>query len=134
MMLESYKKLNTSDWMEIGRELLAYKKQVRAAYPSDSIYHERRAARLFYDYAEVTHKLKEQTARNLIRNYERFGASHIRDDLERAFTTSELTMLAARTDDEVAAALGFRLANPQAGREELRAYLKSTTAKHVLDH
>jgi hypothetical protein len=134
MMLESYKKLNTSDWMELGRELLAYKKQVRAAYPANSIYHERRAAQLFYDYAEVTHKIKEQTARNLIRNYERFGASSMREDLERAFTTSELTILAARTDDEVANALGFRLANPKAGREELRAFLKSTTADDVLDN
>jgi hypothetical protein len=133
-MLEPYKKLNTSDWMEIGRELLAYKKEVLAAYPGDSTYRERRAAQLFYDYAEVTHKIKKGTARHLIRNYERFGASSMRDDLERLFTTSELTILAGRTDEEVADALRFRLANPGAGREELRAYLKSTTASDVLNH
>jgi hypothetical protein len=58
----------------------------------------------------------------------------MRDDLESAITTSELTMLVARTDAVVAAAITFRLVSPQAGREELRSYLKSLTSKDVLDH
>ncbi|VXC66515.1 conserved hypothetical protein [Burkholderia sp. 8Y] len=99
-MLE--KKRNTSDWMEIGRELLAHKKQVLAAYAVDSTGREKRAAQLFYSFAELTHKTKKSTARHLIRNYERFEASSMKDDHERAFTTNELTILAARTDDEVA--------------------------------
>ncbi|BAO93128.1 uncharacterized protein BRPE67_FCDS01550 (plasmid) [Caballeronia cordobensis] len=84
--------------------------------------------------ATVAHCQTSKMDRLLIRNYERFGASSMRDDLERLFTTSELTILAGRTDEEVADALRFRHANPGAGREELRAYLKLTTAKDVLNN
>ncbi|GGD75348.1 hypothetical protein [Caballeronia grimmiae] len=35
---------------------------------------------------------------------------------ERALTTSELSILAARTDDEVANALAFKLATDRAGK------------------
>ncbi|WP_250502131.1 hypothetical protein [Caballeronia sp. AZ7_KS35] len=105
-MLDTYRKPNTTDWMEIGREVLDRKEAVLACLSDDSNARKKAAAtRFFYSFVQSTYGIKQGTARQLIRNYQRFGGSNMRADLERAFTTSELTILAARTDDEVASRL-----------------------------
>lgn len=89
---------------------------------------ERKGASAFLEYAKYEFGLSKQKTAQYVRVYERFVQSRHRAEMEELFTAGELAVLAAYSDDELAAIVSAKAANPSLTRDGIKQLLKTRQA------
>jgi len=89
---------------------------------------ERKAASRFYRFAELKWGVSKPTTARYVRVYERFADSRHRAELDEHFSASDLSVLAAYSDDELTEVVREKAMNPSLTREQLKQLLKARQA------
>ncbi|MFM0523036.1 hypothetical protein PQR08_37055 [Caballeronia jiangsuensis] len=89
---------------------------------------ERKGASVFLEYAKYEFDLSKETTAQYVRVYQRFAESRYRAEIEELFVLSELTVLAAYSDDELTEIVAAKAANPSLTRDGIKRLLKTRHA------